>query len=462
VTNFIGIDAGTSFIKGALIDLDALALRRTERAPFPEFAGGLPAGHCEADPRAVMEAVEELLARLTRDAPPIEGVVLCGQMQGFVLVNGRGEAVSNYVSWLDRRVTAAEFGELAALVTPAERSELGNEFRPGIALPLLYWLKRHGRLPAGDATPVSIADFIAGQLCGTQPPMEPTQAAAFGALKLGTLRWHEEVIGKLGLESLRWPEVVPPGTPAGMWRGAPCYATAGDQQCAIAGALTAEGELSVNIGTGSQVSLITGSADGGAHHTRPYFDGRFIRTVTHIPGGRSLGALVGLLTGLGGPVGDAAWERIQAAVREVPSTDLRADMAFLPGPCGDSGSLANLHEGNMTAGHVFRAAFEAMARNHAECARRLDPGGTARRAVFSGGVARRLEILRELIAGALGLPYRLSPHPEDTLFGLMVLALAFSGRYDSVRTATEAALESGLQPARSFSSAEAGGSPHRG
>jgi hypothetical protein len=26
------------------------------------------------------------------------------------------------------------------------------------------------------------------------------------------------------------------------------------------------------------------------------------------------------------------------------------------------------------------------------------------------------------------LPYRLSPHPEDTLFGLMVLARSFSGR----------------------------------
>jgi sugar (pentulose or hexulose) kinase len=57
--------------------------------------------------------------------------------------------------------------------------------------------------------------------------------------------------------------------------------------------------------------------------------------------------------------------------------------------------------------------------------------------VFSGGVARRFPVLRELTAAALGLPSRLSPHPEDTLFGLMVLAQAFSGRRSSVRAATE-------------------------
>lgn len=91
----------------------------------------------------------------------------------------------------------------------------------------------------------------------------------------------------------------------------------------------------------------------------------------------------------------------------------------------------------MTVGHVFRAVFESMARNYAMSARRLDPDGEAGNAVFSGGVVRRLEALRELTECALGLPARLSPHAEDTLFGLMTLALAFRGKRNSVREATE-------------------------
>jgi sugar (pentulose or hexulose) kinase len=440
--DFLGIDVGTSFIKAAVIDLDGLELRQTERVPFPEPAGGLPPFHHEVDPAAVMGAVEDVLERLAPHSRGFDGYVLCGQMHGFVLVNDRGDAVSNCISWMDQRVSRAEFDEIAAQVTAEERQELGNEFRPSIALPLLYWLKQHGALPPGKVTPVSIADYVAGRLCGAPPVMEPTQAAAFGALRLSTLQWHEEVIERLGLASLRWPEVRPTGSVVGTRLGTPCYAAVGDQQCALAGALLGERELSVNIGTGSQVALIADSAAPDGHQTRPYFDGRFLRTITHIPGGRSLHALVGLLTELGAADEEDVWRRIEPAVASVPSTDLRAGVAFSPGPCGDAGFLENLHEGNLAIGHVFRAVFESMARNYETCARRLDPERTAARLVFSGGVARRLGVLRDLTAAALGFPSRLSPHPEDTLFGLMVLALAFSNRRSSVRAATVRAAES--------------------
>jgi len=43
-------------------------------------------------------------------------------------------------------------------------------------------------------------------------------------------------------------------------------------------------------------------------------------------------------------------------------------------------------------------------------------------------VARRIPLLRDLTAAALGLPQRLSPHAEDTLFGLMILASMIEAR----------------------------------
>ena len=44
-----------------------------------------------------------------------------------------------------------------------------------------------------------------------------------------------------------------------------------------------------------------------------------------------------------------------------------------------------------------------------------------------GGVARRNALLRHLTASALGLDYRLSPDPEDALYGLLILARRYSG-----------------------------------
>ena len=411
-----GLDAGSSFLKAAVIDPERRTLVRTARVPFPNFEPGLPPSHREVDPRRILDAACELASSMQS-----RGLVACGQMHGFVLVDARGEPVSNYISWLDQRVTPAEFEAMSRLVTEAERAELGREFRPSIALAQLWWLRTHGLLPAG-ATPVSIGDFIAARLAGVRPAVEPTQAAAFGALRLSTLRWHEEVIGKLGLDSLRWPEVRPSGTPIGEWRGGPVFAAVGDQQCALAGALLEPRELSVNIGTGSQVGLLADTVAAGAHQTRPYFGGRFLRTVTHIPGGRALSALVSLLTELGDTPEEEAWRQIEAQAAATGATDLRAGVAFYPGACGDRGFLENLHEGNLSIGHVFRAVFESMARNYRDCALRLAPEGSAGRVVFSGGVARRLELLRELTAQAVALPARLSPHPEDTLNGLMVLA----------------------------------------
>jgi sugar (pentulose or hexulose) kinase len=422
--HFLGIDIGSSFLKAAIIDPDGAGLAETARVPFPAFLPGLPGTHREVDPRAIMDAAEALLCDLAR--ADCEGIVLCGQMHGFILVNARGEAISNYISWLDQRVTPAEFDRIAALVSEQERQEVGNEFRASIALAQLYWLRKHGELPSGQATPVSIADYVAGRLCQAAPFMDPTQAAAFGALRLATNEWHRDLIGKLGLDSLRWPEVRPSGSVVGCRQGVRCYVSVGDQQCALAGALLEEGELSINIGTGSQVAMLSRQLTASACQTRPYFSGRFLRTITHIPAGRALSALIGLLTDLGGTPDDV-WEKIAKAVDAVPETDLRAAITFFPGPCGSSGSLENLHEGNMDAGHVFRAVFESMARNYEMCARRLDPEHAAARIVFSGGVARQIAILRELTAGALQLPYRLSPHAEDTLYGLMVLARMFRG-----------------------------------
>ena len=52
--------------------------------------------------------------------------------------------------------------------------------------------------------------------------------------------------------------------------------------------------------------------------------------------------------------------------------------------------------------------------------------------VFSGGLACKLEVLREIIQKKFGTTYRLCPFEEDTLFGLLILALVFSGRATAV------------------------------
>src|SRR5690606_14502478 len=87
---------------------------------------------------------------------------------------------------------------------------------------------------------------------------------------------------------------------------------------------------------------------------------------------------------------------------------------------------------------LFRADFAGMATYYAKADTRIAPQHDWSELVFSGGGARKNETLRELIGQHLGTAHRFAPSQEDTLFGLLVLATAFTERPPSVQAAIQA------------------------
>lgn len=102
--SFLAIDLGTSFIKGAVLNLETCSLSHTERMPFPAPVPGLPPLFHEIEPDRIVTAVKALIDRLLSHAPACSGLVLSSQMHGLVLTNTRGEPRSNFISWKDQRV----------------------------------------------------------------------------------------------------------------------------------------------------------------------------------------------------------------------------------------------------------------------------------------------------------------------------------------------------------------------
>lgn len=445
----IGIDLGTSFIKGAVLDLDALAIRHIERLPFPEPVPGLSPAFREFNPAEVVASTRSLLERLLRHAPDATGIVICSQLHGMVFTTDDGQAVSNALNWQDQRALqpfpgghGSYFDEINRRLTPEERGQLGNEPRPGVPLCYLFWLAQNKLLPTQPAVVAALPSFVVANLCGGPPKSDVTNAFAHGALNVETLAWHRPVIEKLGLDRVRWPEIVPQGAVVGEYRVGsrplPVFAPVGDYHCSQVGAFLDEGEMSVNISTGSAVIQLARGSEFGNFQTRPWFDGRFLKTITHIPGGRALNALVRLLSELATAQGlelHDPWDYILAEAAKLASTDLRVDPAFYFSALGDHGSITNVREEDLTVGHLFHAAFAGMADNYALCATRLSPGKDWTRLVFSGGVALKTALLRRLICDRLGQTHRLAASEEDTLLGLLLLSLAFSGRLPSVADA---------------------------
>jgi sugar (pentulose or hexulose) kinase len=61
---YLGLDIGSTFFKGGVLDLDELTIKHVERLPFPDPLGGLDPSFREYDPAAILVASRALLERL--------------------------------------------------------------------------------------------------------------------------------------------------------------------------------------------------------------------------------------------------------------------------------------------------------------------------------------------------------------------------------------------------------------
>jgi len=210
--HFLALDIGSSFIKGAVLDAEKLTIEHVTRVPFPEPIAGLPAGYFEIDPRLVMEAVREVLEALLSKAAGARGVLFSSQMGGVILANRGGHSLSNYISWRDQRTTEQHHSESSYLEHARSllggcMETLGNEFRAGSSLAIVYWLREQKMLP-DTAIPMPLGDYVLQQICQSGPtPADPT--LALGLVDLRVIDCHFFAFHALKLSYRRrdWPEL---------------------------------------------------------------------------------------------------------------------------------------------------------------------------------------------------------------------------------------------------------------
>jgi len=428
----IGLDIGSTTIKGAVLDLRQHDVRCVVQRPFPQPLAGLP-GFFEIDPQAVFSVAEEVATQLLNQAQDAQAIFCSGQMGGMVLVDQSGAALTNYLSWRDQRSlqplgsSSSHLQAIRDCWARGELSELGNELQAGSVSSLLRWLAQQKLLPSADATPATIADFVLGRLCRCVPQMDPTQA--IGLLDLNSGTWHLRAFDALGLSTIRWPQLANYREPMGTWtiqgKQLACHASFGDQPCALKGIGLSRNELSINASTGSQVSQLTDRFIPGSYQSRYYFDGGFLNTITHLPAGRSLNVLCDLLTELARADGvtlNRAWDYIANSAAISDGNGLNTKLSFFAGPLGHCGNIDGITTDNLTVGNLFHAAFRNMADNYCECMKRLCSDRTSLSLALSGGLTRSVPVLRRLIEDRFKMPIRESAVAEETLLGLLEIA----------------------------------------
>jgi sugar (pentulose or hexulose) kinase len=442
---YLGIDIGSTTIKGCVLDLARGAVENVRARLFPEPIAGLPSGRFEVDPEAAVKAVRELLVELSKTVERCEGVFFCSQMGGLVLTDDDNRPLSNYISWRDQRSlephNQGDFSFLESLrsrIDPTDFARIGAELAAGSELSLLFWLAATGALPKNEAFALNLGDYVVARLCDATPKSEFT--LALGAVDLTTRNRPYAMYKRLGLDHVGRPALVDYATPAGSislgGRSIPCFPAVGDHQAALLGAGATEGELSINISTGSQVALIEREPRLGNYQTRCFFNGEYLNTITHLPAGRSLTGLIDLLCEIaiadGKTIGDP-WSIVDRAAARVGETEVDVSLAFFAGPTGNRGHIKNLRLDNLTVGDLFRAAFKNMVDNYERFANRLSPDRDWKGIVLSGSAPRRLRTLTRMIEERFELPTRIAEATEETLTGLLNLAIDYRRKHNGDR-----------------------------
>jgi xylulokinase len=210
---FIGIDLGTSGVKGLLMSKDQQVLAE---ASAPLTVSRPFEGWSEQSPADWIAATEQVMDQLAaKGLGSVRGIGLSGQMHGATLLDAADEVLRPCILWNDTR----SFEEAAELdADPMFRRITGNIVFPGFTAPKLIWVQRHEPALWDRVAKVLLPkDYLRLWLTGDHVA-EMSDAAGTGWFDTGARDWSDDLLAATGLSRRHMPRLVEGSAPSGMLR----------------------------------------------------------------------------------------------------------------------------------------------------------------------------------------------------------------------------------------------------
>lgn len=200
---FIGLDLGTSGLKGILIDEDQAILAE---ATAPLTVSRPRDGWSEQAPADWIAAAETVLDALAgHDLSGVAGIGLSGQMHGATLLDASDQVLWPCILWNDTR-SAGQASAMDAEVGWREIS--GNIVFPGFTAPKLHWVRdEEPEVFAKVAKVLLPKDYLRLWLTGDHVA-EMSDAAGTSWLDTGARDWSDDLLARSGLDRDAMPRLV--------------------------------------------------------------------------------------------------------------------------------------------------------------------------------------------------------------------------------------------------------------
>lgn len=210
---FIGLDLGTSGLKGVLMTEDQEVVAE---ATAPLSVSRPKPGHSEQAPADWIAAAEAVFDKLApHGLIGVRGIGLSGQMHGATLLDSRDQVLRPCILWNDTRSH-----EEAAILDgdPMFRRLTGNIVFPGFTAPKLMWVANHEPAIRDRVAKVLLPkDYLRLWLTGDHVG-EMSDAAGTSWLDTGARDWSDDLLAATGLDRSHMPALVEGSAPSGTLR----------------------------------------------------------------------------------------------------------------------------------------------------------------------------------------------------------------------------------------------------
>ena len=409
--NAIGIDIGTTSICGVVIDTKTGELLRSVTKDSEAFLeGSAPWEKIQSVDKIIGIAVE-ILDSLISEETQVIGVT--GQMHGVVYIDDKGNHLSPLYTWQDGRGNQP-FGD----TTYAEYLGCSS----GYGHVTDFYNRTNNLVPEWAISFCTIQDYFVMQLCKlTKALIHTTDAASFGLYDLKkkcfTCDSNLEVVDGYRL--------------AGSYKNIPVSVAIGDNQASVLSSLSSDREALINIGTGSQVSVICEKAEVSKDfEVRPYFEEKYLAVGAALCGGRAYAVLKEFYKSLLSMVTSVDDQTVYGLMSELLKQKvepLRVDTRF-EGTRADKmlrGSICEISTDNFTPAALTKGMLEGMIKELHDMY--LTMGVEISGIVGSGNGLRKNQALVETAERLFACSMKIPCYTEEAAVGAALYGMLSAG-----------------------------------
>ena len=419
---YLGLDIGTTSICAVVLDETGRIVFTTTREN--KFHGHSSNGERTQDPDAIASLCEEIYIETVKKHS-IRSIGISGQMHGILYVDKNGKAKTPLYSWQDERGNQPYEKSTYA---EALSEKTGYRMATGFGCTSVFYDCVNGRISDEYADVCTIGDYVALQLTRESVPLlHDTMAASLGLYDLKSGTWDYDAMHLAGLQDRLFPKTTKEIRPVGYTKDSiPVYTAIGDNQASVYGAEQSPDTVIVNIGTGSQVSIIANEYSNPAEgcEYRPYFHGRYLAIGCALCGGYSYKLLKDFFNTVSKE--EITYDRMNQWAEEAYGSSLPVTSTLFRGTRANPNlraSITNLSESNFKAQAVTLSTLRGISDELKQFYNLLIPAtGVRKTLVGSGNAVRMNPVLKRIIQEDFGMDLKIPLHTEEAAFGAALAA----------------------------------------